>query len=299
MLDEKLQPIYAHIQGVDTSLQELSPQVAQDIWETRTALQEQCHLLEQNCKTEFENVNARCYRLECAVSRLEGFIGDASFDGTSVNADRIKILEQEILKFRTHPIEESKFGQSALVGNLPPSLTIRDAEFWVKEKMQSVCSVVPETYFKGVFKGIIFMKFPSQHDRDQCVSAFAQAQFHHGENRVWITADKPVETRVQHSVLFKIKKMLVDWQFSRTSLWVDEQACTLTWNGDLVMRSNVYNDHIDAQFGGTWQDFLAEGSLESIMSNAVSILHMASVAKSKGKAKGNLNFTSALRIIDK
>ena len=126
--------------------------------------------------------------------------------------------------------------------------------------------------------------------RDQCVIAFAKAQLYHGENRVWITADKPVETRVQHSVLFKIKQMLVDLQFARTSLWVDEQTCTLSWNGDLVMRTHVCNDRIEAEFDDTWQDFLAEGNLGSIMSNAVSVLHTAFTAKSKGKGKDKSKF---------
>ena len=156
------------------------------------------------------------------MSRLEAFIRDASFDGTSENANRIKALEQEIFKLRSQSTDDNKFSQTALVGNLPPSISMRDAELWLKEKMQSVCSIVPEIYCKGIFKGIMFMKFPSQHVRDQCVVAFAKAQLYHGENRVWISLSKRV-CSIQSSSKSK-KCWLIGNLLVQVSGWMNRHA---------------------------------------------------------------------------
>ena len=225
--------------------------------------------------------------MENAVARLEGFLGDASFEGSSQNAERIRELEQEIMKMKSQSKDMDKYSCSALAGNLPSNLSLKDAELWIKEKMQTVSSSCPEMYCKGDFKGIIFMKFASQHERNQYIQAFAKQRLSHGSNRIWITADKPMELRVQHALLFKVKKLLIDWQFK--GLWVDEANNSLSWNGDLVMQINIHNNHLDLQYGDTWQAFLQQGNLDELINNAVSSLHNASIAKTKGKGKGKIN----------
>ena len=86
--------------------------------------------------------------------------------------------------------------------------------------------------------------------------------------------DKLVEVRIQHAILFKIKKMLVDWQFSRASLWVDEQTCSLTWNGDLVMQTGINNDNLNVHFGETWESFLQEDHLQSSCSSCSALVFL-------------------------
>ena len=92
-------------------------------------------------------------------------------------------------------------------------------------------------------------------------------------------------------MLFAIKAQLVEgWGFTRSTLWVDEQEKTLSWNSDLVIGASVEGSLLQVRFGETWEDFLAEGDLLSILQTARDRLESAFVARGKGKGKGKSTY---------
>eukprot|EP00973_Karenia_brevis_P006607 898000-Karenia_brevis.AAC.1 len=139
------------------------------------------------------------------------------------------------------------------MGNLPNTLSQRDAEAWVKDKVQRHCSCDPEVFCKGDFKGMIWLKFSSEDARNFVVQSIGKARLFHGDNAIWINKDRAIEERCQCSFLYAVKKLLVQWSFSKNSLWVDEDGMTLQWNDQMVASTHVIDGQLRIDFGDTWQ----------------------------------------------
>ena len=108
----------------------------------------------------------------------------------------------------------------------------------------------------------------------------------HGEQKIWINTDRPIQIRSQFSFLYGVKKFFVSWDFARRSLWVDESDHALYWNGDLVVSTSIVNEKLSCTFGPSWKDFLLQGNLEELYTKANNALQKSSILQSKGKGKG-------------
>ena len=83
--------------------------------------------------------------------------------------------------------------------------------------------------------------------------------------------------------------MLVSWNFSKQSLWVDEKSFQLFWNGDLVVETAIQNNELACHFGDTWQAFLQEGDIEAIYAKNNDALKRSLLIQAKGKGKGKVH----------
>ena len=149
------------------------------------------------------------------------------------NAMKVTGIEQQLhhvlrqcagLQANKHASQDN-YAFTAVFGNLPSTITQRDAEAWLKEKLHNICSIEPEIFCKGDFKGIMFAKFRSTDARDHAVQEFSKARLSHGMNEIWCNKDRPVPVRCQLGFLFAVKKMLASWQFK--ALWVEEDDFAL------------------------------------------------------------------------
>ena len=157
----------------------------------------------------------------------------------------------------------------------------------MKEKMQNICGLNPEIYYKGDYKGINFAKFGTPVDRNEAVSMFGKAQVFHGEHRVWISPDRPMDVRCQLKFLFAIKNSLVEaCDFSKNGLWVDDSDLALYWHGDLVASTRIDADVLQVAFGPTWQEYLKEINVTDLYAQSNEVLQMSLASRAKGKGKG-------------
>ena len=150
-------------------------------------------------------------------------------------------------------------------------------------------SLNSNSFIKGEYKGIIFIKFACRKDRDYAVENLIKANLNHSSQKIWVTSDRPIRLRCQLSCLFGIKRLLSSWQFSKASLWVDENDMTLYWNGDIVASTCIMNDRLQCSFGNGWKDYLMQGNIEEIYVKANESLQRSLIAQGKGKGKGKQN----------
>ena len=132
----------------------------------------------------------------------------------------------------------------------------------------------------------MFCKFASNEVRNAAVKSFSQEHFEFNGKRVWISHDKPFAMRAQLSVLFALKRQLVEWEILG-KLWVDDDAMTLTWNGELVLSTDVSDSKLQVEFGDEWQEFLAPGNLQDVLQKARDSIERAAMFNTKGKGKGS------------
>ena len=175
---------------------------------------------------------------------------------------------------------------TALIGTFPKAISFSDAKAWAHEKLSGLQVEAPvEMYCKGDFRGLLFLKFLSQRDRDRAVERFRASRLFHGEAFMWMAADQPIEIRVPLSVLRNVRKQLIDWDFPPHTLRIDESSCTLSWNGDLVLQTGHEEGHLQVYFGEGWEVYLAEGRVyESLKQEGT--LQKAWLFKYKGEGKG-------------
>ena len=122
--------------------------------------------------------------------------------------------------------------------------------------------------------------------RKTIVNKFRQAAPYNDTRKIWITNDKPVTERVPSSILFGIKKELVEWGFAKGSLWVDEQEKSISWNGDLIMSVDCSNHELKIAYGDSWKEFLSSGSIDDMIQKGNHKLQRSNSAQSKGKGLG-------------
>ena len=60
----------------------------------------------------------------------------------------------------------------------------------------------------------------------------------------------------------------------------------LYWNDDMVAYTYVMSDHVEIEFGRTWQEFLEQGNLRDLWRRSDESLQAACMRKAKGKGKG-------------
>ena len=235
---------------------------------------------------EIQHLSHQLQELRMNMQYFANHLGDASFEGSSANAQKIQELEKEIHRVK-HAQVDDKYSLTALVGMFPQGTKQKDAEAWLAEKCQSLHIAFSSSYIKGTeFKGIVFLKFNSSVNRDYAIDQFQKAQLQFNSSRMWMSADKPIEVRIPLQILRNIRKELISWDFSASSLWVDESNVSLCWNGDYVMSVQVHNSSLQIAFGATWEEFLADSSLKELLHKGNASLQQSLISRAKGKGLG-------------
>ena len=155
-----------------------------------------------------------------------------------------------------------------------------------------------QNYIKGEFSsfnGVAFGKYSSAVERDAAVEAVRKASLEYGGQKVWAKPEQPLETRALQSVLFGVKKMLVDWGFDKKSLWADTSDMSLSCGNDLVIKMTVDNKTPTIEYGVEWETYLmpdgTNKTVTGLLDAAKEKLQRSSApSKGLGKGKGKRSF---------
>ena len=149
-----------------------------------------------------------------------------------------------------------------------------------------------DMYYKhaeGSFNGVIFAKFASAVMRDQAVKSFNAMKINLMDKQAFMSPDLPMEVRMQRRVLFGLKKLLVEWQFSKGSVYVDTGNFTLLVEDVLVLKVSVQNFKVSMEWMDerwrTWPDLHDNHEFQVLVESTEENLAAAQVRKSKGKGK--------------
>ena len=178
LLDEKFSPIMNHIQAVDRKVDQLKADVEQQIWEVRCRCEDELQIVSKDMQIEIQNLQYQLQELQIGMQHFANHMGDASFEDSSANAQKIHVLEQELLRVKHAQTGKSddKYALTSLVGMFPQGTKQKDAEAWLAEKLQSLNVTYSSMYIKGnEFKGILFLKFLNTGMRDNAIQQFLNA----------------------------------------------------------------------------------------------------------------------------
>ncbi|CAK0828338.1 unnamed protein product, partial [Prorocentrum cordatum] len=170
---------------------------------------------------------------------------------------------------------------------------------WIWRVLADAKATPPvQTYIKGEFNsfnGVAFGKYSSAVERDAAVEAVRKASLEYGGQKVRTKPGQPLETRALQSVLFGVKKMLIDWGFDKKSLWADASTMSLSRGGDLVIKMTGDNKTPTIEYGVEWETYLmpdgANKTVTDLLDAAKEKLHRSSApSKGLGKGKGERSF---------
>ena len=108
------------------------------------------------------------------------------------------------------------------------------------------------------------------------------------------TEDSPIDVRVAKSILFGLKRQLVEWQWDKFEVWVDIPNTSIFLGNDYVASVQVDQDEIHMDYETDWKNYLLEENLQELLDKAASQLRSSRQAGSrKGKGKGKSKSKSA------
>ena len=93
----------------------------QQIWEVRCRCEDELQIVSKDMQIEIQNLQYQLQELQIGMQHFANHMGDASFEGSSVNAQKIHVLEQELLRVKHAQTEKSddKYALTSLVGMFP------------------------------------------------------------------------------------------------------------------------------------------------------------------------------------
>ena len=119
-------------------------------------------------------------------------------------------------------------------------------------------------------------------DRDNAVRKIREAKIQEGGKFVWAKPDLPLQVRVPQGLLFGAKRLMVEWEFPKNSLWADPDNLTLQYGDEKVLEVSVLDDNLHLQYGPEWEEYLKE---DEQWQNLVKI-HTDKLRKGKGGKGG-------------
>ena len=124
---------------------------------------------------------------------------------------------------------------TAVIGSVPNADSFEKAVKWATDFCHDQGLPTPDAqdmYCKGDFKGIFFIKFANDAGRQAFLEAVEKyAKAHKDQKTAWAKPDLPIQARVQQSVLFQIRRMLVQWGYNKTCIKVDTDDARSTLQG--------------------------------------------------------------------
>ena len=269
-LDEKLTPLATAVDQVKTELNVLTKQVhdnKQASNETINHLSSSLSSLRLQTEGQFEVVDLK-------ISKLEELLRErtSGFD----TADYKRVNDKEF---------------TLVVGGLGEHQTYDDAKTWLENKLWERWLPQPvKTYTKGDFKGMLFCKYASKHDRDLVVEDLRPKHLACNGKNVWSKPDLPLNQRVSESVLFALKRLMVSWSYEKKSLWVDKDTNSLKIGGEIIMKVSVKDQTLAPSFGDGWYDHIRCDEFEQVINDADAKLKST---PTKGLGKGKKEKTGA------
>ena len=98
-----------------------------------------------------------------------------------------------------------------------------------------------------------------------------------------------IQARVPKSYLFSFKRLLVDWKFAKSSIYVDTNTMLLTVEGNPVVQATVKDFQLNLQWLDAkwreWPDLREDPNFMGLQVAAQERLNKAKATSSKGKGK--------------
>ncbi|CAK0862457.1 unnamed protein product, partial [Prorocentrum cordatum] len=159
-----------------------------------------------------------------------------------------------------------KFQQSAV--------TKEDVTRMIEETM-SQSLAARNMYCKSEFEGVFFVKFMSDASRQMfldTVNSFARGQPGGFVNTVWAKPDLPFDIRMQHGVLFGLRRLLATWGFNKTCVKVNTDDSSLSVAGTVVTKTGVKDYQLELKWvdqeWGKWDALQSSSELSEITAGA-------------------------------
>ena len=131
---------------------------------------------------------------------------------------------------------------------------------------------------------MFFCKFGSEEDRDLIVANIKRLVLKIEDTKIWSNPDLPTDVRAPETFLFDLKKMLVEWGYTRESVWVDKPKKTISLGGKMILGVTMDQLEMQLTFGPAWENHLRGAEFTKLVKDAQDKLKSASKGEGKGKA---------------
>ena len=269
---------------VTSSLQQLHDKVSAIETNAVTKVELSQHL--EPINTNLDTLNKTAASQSSRVEALEN----------SVNKELpARLAELERLIQNIH-IDKSKTSAcTAVVGGLQSASSVSVAKGWMEASLKKAgVDGYGDIYHKGDdtnFNGMLFIKFESETLREDGMRKFNLMKTGLHDAKSYMSADLPVQERVPRSVLFQLKRMLIDWAFQKGSVYVNTDNGTLEVEGagvakvyatDYVLKVDWINPEWE-----NWKELQTDTGFTALIADAQKKLEAAKKRVSKGKGKSS------------
>ena len=105
--------------------------------------------------------------------------------------------------------------------------------------------------------------------------------------QIWCKQDQPIQVRAPQRFLFDFKKPLVEWDFTKASIRIEEDSLTMKVGGESVLEVSLLDNKLSLNWVAdewkSWNELQESPELASLISKANSTLEQARSGKGKGK----------------
>ena len=287
-------------------------EIANMFWQEVTPLQRAISDLENKVTGMGDMMDSRMSAAEGKIDNFETRIADlekqnASMTNTprsdcTANAEiweQLKALELQIATLKVSDPgsadNKAERDKTLVIGGLQSFAGVEEVKEWASNKLWDAFGPQPQdTYTKGDFRGIAFLKFLSTGDRDKAVNIFRKGSLREGGNNVWAKPDKVLSERILSSFVFGVKHMLREWGYESKAVWADPEEGKI-WVGDVVaVHGHVDEGKLSVDYGPGWKEWLTDPAFPEYTTHVAKLSSKldnvptkgGGKAAFKGKAKG-------------
>ena len=145
-----------------------------------------------------------------------------------------------------------------------------------------------DVYTKGDFNGKLYAKF-AHADAKVALSKLKSIKLEHGGKEIFAKEHLMLPTRIERSVMYLGKEVLIANQWDKTSLWTDVEENKLYCGNDVVFTVRVKNNNIDLSFEPGWEEYIVnERSWKEGLEKQIQRIKSSSAVPTKGVGKGKI-----------
>ena len=136
------------------------------------------------------------------------------------------------------------------------------------------------------------MTFGNPAATDDAIAAISAKRLKVKDDNVWCKKHAPAGVRLPKSFLFALKKQLVDWQFNKSAIYVNELTSTMEVEGKCILEVASMDGKLELTWRSKeweeWSDFQKDEAFTALVDKYNGLLSKAHSYKSKGDGKGSL-----------
>ena len=215
-----------------------------------TKLDEKLNPVNESLKKLFSDFNAFKESVRAELQSLGGKVEEIEKEHAK-SASKIEALEGEIMRLKiggrpqVTTITDER-ASTVVVGNIPGKESFDAAKEWLLSHCKSVGHKTPEIFYKTSYTGILFAKFGSKSEAIDLIGSISKlggtfAPGKKNEDKIYAKVDKPIEIRTAEGTLFAIKRLLIEWGFSKSCVKIDTESSTLSVAGKTILSVAVDN----------------------------------------------------------